>query len=424
MSSSEASSAPAGAREVFEVASFLSSLGCRDDRLRRHSYIDDSSLGCYDEAEIYCQKRGNNMIFVAGAGAMAEAAKAMRRIQRSLDRRAALSKRRARARGLQFSGDYEPKRVEFECKYLCAACGYFVDTAPADDSNQACPACANDEWLDLAVEPLADRLRDMEAEERMEPPKFIRRLVVGVPLVIFAAILIGIVTTSYLESGQFWSRVSFANGSHESRAYVDYSLLTIVAAIFVVPLAYYFLPRPLAVLLLRGQERTPHRWHVPLSLPNPERKASRTLQDIEAQQCGEVLTAPISGRECLAYQVCVLFDVAGDARPPEWVLQEQRSVAIGFGDELEVASGSLYFESPVERVDVSDAEVKRFLRQRGLFITEGEFQFYEARLEPGDRVNVADYDAEMYIIRHTSTPESSGRGVHFHDSLRLRKEAG
>lgn len=36
-----------------------------------------------------------------------------------------------------------------------------------------------------------------------------------------------------------------------------------------------------------------------------------------------------------------------------------------------------------------------------LFITDGDFHFYEAILAPGDRVDAANFDGWTWVIRHT-----------------------
>ncbi len=324
---------------------------------------------------------------------MADAARAIRRNQRNLDRRVARTLRRVRNRkNRRNAGDYEPVRVDFSCVYLCGACDYFVHEHQGDDGAVvACPACGESDWIDLAVEPLANRIRDMEAEERMKVPQHVRRLVLGVSLGFF-----GVLATGFAVAYIFFGGL-----------YGGFSFLTVLAAAILVPIINFWLPRPAAVFLLRNQERVPHRWHVPMPLPDPDEPPSRKYKALQAQPISETLKAPISGRECMAYQVCVLFDTPGDARPPEWVLQEQEAVAVRLGEELEVPAKALYLESPVAEVQViEDAgekyeAVKRFLRQRGLFITDGEFHYFEARLEPGDEVDVSDHDEEMYVVRHS-----------------------
>ena len=199
--------------------------------------------------------------------------------------------------------------------------------------------------------------------------------------------------------------------------------------LLVVPVSYFILPRYVARFVMRNRqecpEELPHRWHVPYPLPDPDRTPETTYDGLEAHPADDTITAPISGRECIAYELCVLFDAPGDARPPEWSLQEQRAVDIRLGNRLELAFDELYLESPVEEVDAPGVigdlddfddpeplepddrfdEIKRFLRQRGLFIADGDFHFFEARIEPGDRLDVDAYDDAIHILRHTDAPD-------------------
>ena len=354
------------------------------------------------------------MILIAGAGATAEAARAIRKMQRDLDRRFRRTRDRIGSHAVRY--DYEPERTEFPCVFLCGTCGYFVDEPHEDEeSTISCPACGDRDWIDLSVEPLANRIRDIEEDARMQIPLRVHVAVVAAALAVFALMIAGLLLGSYASTGQFLAE-----------PYAFYAKATGFLALFVVPLAYFFLRRPAAVLLLRGRERVPHRWHVPTALPDPEATPDRSHENLEVEPTDELLTAPASGEECVAYQICVLFDVAGDARPPEWVLQEQRAIGARLGEKLEIEAGQLYLESPLERVDVPDLgdtsdpslddseetgelydKLKRFLRERGLFITEGEFHFYEARLSPGDAVDVSVHDGTC-VLRHVSAEDPEG----------------
>lgn len=350
------------------------------------------------------------MIGIAGAGAMADAAKAMRRIQKNLDRRVDRSLRNASNRSPHAAG-YDPDRADFPCATLCAACGYFYLDDESDDGadDSRCPACGRRAWYDLQLEDNADRLRRTESEERHTVPSWLESLVLWGSVGLFGTLALGLYT---------WG---VGDNYFGETVYSTYVILTILVGVVAIPAAYHTLPRRLAVLWHRGRQRRPHRWHSPTGLPDPDREPDRQHADLEAHSTEQPLEAPISGRECLAYQVCVLFDVTGDARPPEWALQEQRAVSLDL-DGLEVDPDELFVESPVEQVEAPGgeeltldggippaaehddehyAEVARFLRQRGLFIADGQFHFYEARLEEGDHVHATEYD-DTCVVRHTT----------------------
>ena len=144
------------------------------------------------------------MIFIAGAGAMADAAAAMRRQQRQINNRIRLTRLRAKARraGPRLGEDYEPEQTDFECAHLCPTCEYFV--RPDDDRevpDEPCPACGDDQWIDLSLETLADRLRNMEAEHRDEAPRFVQLLVPAIALALVAVAAIGVVVASIVAGG-------------------------------------------------------------------------------------------------------------------------------------------------------------------------------------------------------------------------------
>jgi hypothetical protein len=320
----------------------------------------------------------------------------MRRARANLEER--LDRNQARA---GFEGTGAGAGADFPCAELCSTCGYFLGPDATDPpADGTCPSCGESGWLDLGLDANAERLRKMEADERQTAPAWIRRTLLG--LVIVTGVMSAVAGLMIVRNATLF-------------------LSSVIGTFIALPLAYYLLPRPLSVWLLQGRQESPHRWHVPLPLPDPDAVPDRTYEESrEATPAGETLTAPISQQECIAYQVCVLFDVEGDARPPEWALQEQRAAPARFGDDLELDPDTMFLETPVEEVETPDAvrasredleqqtdgasyeELEQFLRQRGLAMTDGEFHFYEARLEAGDRVDVADHDSEMFTIRHTS----------------------
>ncbi len=325
------------------------------------------------------------MIFVAGAGAMADAARAIRASQRELDRHVSgiMRRRRARAKG-RLGVDYEPEVAEWLCGFLCSECDYLVPPQE-EEPTEACPCCRSTTWIDLSIEPLAHRIRDMEAEERMKPPPKARRNVYGT-----AAAVVVIMTVA---AGATGGAVA--------------GFITLVAGAMVGTLAGVVAVRPVSLLMLQRQPRSPHRWHLPYPLPPVEATPVKAASGVKAEAVGELVRAPISGRECIAYEVCVLFDTPGDYRPPEWVIQEQGGGDLRLG-ELEVAAGEYYLESPVEEVEAADVEaVKRFLRERGLFWPDGEYHYYEALLEPGDVVNIAEHE-ELVIVDHLDPADHGG----------------
>jgi hypothetical protein len=344
------------------------------------------------------------MIFASGAGAMQDAARAMRKLHNQWTKSGDGGRRRS-----SLTAGYEPESVGYPCAELCGSCGYFVDIDPDPESDvePTCPACGDQAWIDLEIEPVASAIREMEAEERNEVPTWIKSTVV---VATFAAIAAGV------------------GALYAAGVGAGYTICAACSALLFVPAAYFGLSKPASVLLLQGRARFPDRWHVPLPLPEEERAPSQTFDRLEARIDDELVTAPISDRECIACQICVLFDASGDARPAEWALEEQSATTLVFDGagpegELRIGPEELYLETPVEFVHATGEDIlpvdddqmpigagvdydtiKRFLRERGLFITEGDFHFYEAVLQPGDRVDVTDYDGDIYIVEHSEGP--------------------
>ena len=179
---------------------------------------------------------------------------------------------------------------------------------------------------------------------------------------------------------------------------IDFATAGILGAIVAAPVVYYAALRGVTWAVLRVRPSRPHRWHLPL----PLRGAEALLRDevsgvVEAR--GEPLTAPFSGKPCLAYQVCVLFDTPNDARPPEWALHEARGADVTIGDTVIDGHRILLAASlePIRHEDAPDLDLTTFLRQRGLFVTDGEFELFEARLAAGARVRAELSEGEAPV---------------------------
>ncbi len=131
------------------------------------------------------------------------------------------------------------------------------------------------------------------------------------------------------------------------------------------------------------------------SLSNP------TEESVGRISCEERLVAPFSGRKCAAYEIAVMFDVSGDARPPEWILAEYASSNLQVGQE-KVFGSQVIVDVSLEKVsketfEASGLDIKTFLRKRGLFLTEGDFQFYETVIEDGQNV-IARFHEDQNVV--------------------------
>jgi hypothetical protein len=257
----------------------------------------------------------------------------------------------------------------FDCYHLCRTCGYL--SATADD---VCPGCGQRTWLDLRSLPAADALRQLEHEDRLRvPPDLVRRSqvaagVVGAGLGIAAAL-----ATHGQGTSPIWSAV-----------------LGLVILGGVLPLVGWPLARLWTALRFRRRPRFPSRWRLPLPQGTG---AAATIANGQAVPRAELLTAPVSGRPCIGYELTVLFDTPGDLRPAMWLLEEERTIPFAIGG-VEVPADRATLDLPRQAVNRSDGTldaelVTRLLRQRGLFTAEGDYLLHESIIEPGARYTLA-----------------------------------
>jgi hypothetical protein len=132
-------------------------------------------------------------------------------------------------------------------------------------------------------------------------------------------------------------------------------------------------------------------------------QASQVVETVQGSAVakGELLQAPLSGRPCIGYELAILFDAEGDARPPMWVLEEEHTTDFEIGGRQIAADGAT-LEIPLEPVGEDAAvmtpdEVALFLRKRGLFANDGRFEFFEALIEPGS----------VYELRYHDSPKDA-----------------
>ena len=86
----------------------------------------------------------------------------------------------------------------------------------------------------------------------------------------------------------------------------------------------------------------------------------------------------------VGYDLGVMFDAPGDAWPPIWVLREMHAGAFEVAGQAITADGvSLALPiKPVAETVLTPEQKQRFLRERGLFLVDGQFDLFEAIVEP------------------------------------------
>ena len=71
----------------------------------------------------------------------------------------------------QRSALFEGDQVPFDCFFVCAACGYYVEKG-----TEPCPACGRNDWLDMGSERMAEDVRATEEAKRHAIPKVVSLL--------------------------------------------------------------------------------------------------------------------------------------------------------------------------------------------------------------------------------------------------------
>jgi hypothetical protein len=199
------------------------------------------------------------------------------------------------------SGGGMSEVVGFDCFSLCMTCGYLAEPARGDPMRTetvdgkpvSCPACGRAGLADLRHTPTVFSLNELERSED-EPSRlarfgrvFGRALGIGIA----GAILVG-------------SVAMVIDGSSSIGDGLDR------AALAVGPIAVVSLP--VVAPLLSGsaviRRAKPRRWRLPQVRQFDRAPWSRKRVRGTARASSELLTAPLSGRPCLAYEIGVRDD--------------------------------------------------------------------------------------------------------------------
>lgn len=274
----------------------------------------------------------------------------------------------------------------YPCMNLCGECGYLCATEPP------CPSCGQKAWIDLGYTAYAEVLRALEAEARRHPPAGLTWRIRLASLSTGGAIGLG------GAAGLALSGLAFG------------APLAVLLGAGAVALTHAVGRHRFARAIMAERVLRPTRWHVPLPLARPDaRPASRTTGAILPN--GPLLRAPFTGRACAAYDVGVMFDAPGDAWPPIWVLREMHSCALEVeGRTVPADAANLALPlAPVPEPALTADEKTRFLRERGLFAADGEFDLFEAIVAPGQPCELlwpSAPDGAPPVLRATAAPRA------------------
>jgi len=251
-------------------------------------------------------------------------------------------------------------REVFDCMFLCDGCGYLCKTDPP------CPSCGRKQWIDLTYWNHAEALRAREEEERRHPPERLKWQVRLAALKTGGAIGLG-------------GAAGLALGGLATLG----APLVLTLGAGATMLTYAFGRRRLGRSIMANHVQSPTRWHAPLPLPDPKAKPASQLVG-RVHPTGPLLRAPFSGRPCIGYDVGVMFDAPGDAWPPIWVLREMHACAFEIAGKP-IAGDGVSLALPIRPVlepTITAEQKQRFLRERGLFLVDGQFDLFEAIVEP------------------------------------------
>jgi len=257
-------------------------------------------------------------------------------------------------------GKSELGQASHPCATLCLSCGYLREPAVEagyrrlEDglTSGACSACGEDGWLDLRGDYSMQVLADDDASSRASRGDALSRwrgwatrsagvlLVGGGGMTALIVIFLG-----------FLQRYPYS-------AWVVLGPFVLAAmSIFVVRLRGLGLPPRVRAL--------PLRWR--LALPSPS--SPSVPKPTQALPSDELLTAPLSGRPCVAYEIGLREDDASQADIGTWLLLEQGVAPLRIaGVDVPRDSARLRLEQRTAfeaRTAEDRARRERFLRERG-----------------------------------------------------------
>ena len=252
--------------------------------------------------------------------------------------------------------DVEGVHEDFACQFLCAECGYLMpERAPR------CPSCKGEGVWDLTHNETAERLRVLEADSRTEIPVEVH-------------------------AGSWFFSILTGLGVAAGAALMLDPFAALVL-LFAVPIGLgVSIPRGAAMLYRNAAVRAlPSRWRLPGG-PMVGSTPGRVIASGHAGRA-EQLVSPITGTSCLAWRVVVDFDTTGDAQLRERVIDECDGGDLVVGSH-ELAAQTYVLEPTSHRTVGHPEPVRRYLRTRGLFSSDGDFEVYESVLREGEFVEV------------------------------------
>ncbi len=292
---------------------------------------------------------------------------------------------------------------EFECYHLCDKCGHL------GSEKDACPSCGSQLLIDLQNANHAFQIYEMEEENRQHTPSWVY-LAPAVP-----ALYTGYKGMSLFALPYEWGQNSFF---FKSLSYflMVFGLFGFFVAGALVGGATWWVGHRLLVRWLsrRWVPESPERWRAPFPQPNQE---SPIVEDIEgrcqASKENSLLQAPFSGRKCLAYRVALFREEPTGIKPMSWLLDEQKVTSFSVHDTAfekdQVAVNLSLTPLSQEQLRPDQDALMQWLRQRGLFLSEGGYTFCESILLPNQAVHIQRHTQpvdSVPMLRFVGTPSN------------------
>ncbi|MCA9705999.1 MAG: hypothetical protein KDK70_09150 [Myxococcales bacterium] len=220
-----------------------------------------------------------------------------------------------------------------------------------------CPACGQPSAVDVSYDSVALTLCESDAAtHQLSVPPWMA--VTGVSFVPAALVTIGLLD-GWTFTGFFWLAAV-------GLPVLGTALLSILSR-------------------LSPRQRRPQRWRL---VPPPRGRVCDT-------HAGSVfgrrkLWAPISGRECVAYEVAIAPAGVRPRTDADWLVREQGSATLVLGDHaVEGRDVALLLDSGSRApLQADPAAVSRFLRARGVITTPDAVDVYETIVSRGQAVTL------------------------------------
>lgn len=267
---------------------------------------------------------------------------------------------------------------------VCAECGQLGWPSEGGDAQphrrdavettayrEPCSHCGERSWIDLGRESTALMLRQHDEDDvdgrGLGGGQVVRDGAVGavvgaaVGIIVLYPSVVGVLVMAFL--------VAMLSGAWSLRQHQRHA------------------PRPTSL---------PARWAMALAPAGPV--AEVVSGPVHA--AGELLTAPLSGRRCVAYEVGLRHDGQATAAASTWALLEQRVAPLGVGAQR-VEPPAVHLALARERLGARstvalDEAAEAFLRQRGFGARSTELELFETIIEP-------DATVQLELTAHGAT---------------------